>query len=86
MKIHIIGCSGSGKTYLARALAKRYDIPHVDLDDIQWDNSAAGGMYRGSSGHEASGDLSKSEFEGEENSESIRDYGEDDFFFKREYP
>lgn len=42
MKIHIIGCSGSGKTYLAEALAKRYDIPHVDLDDIQWDNSAAG--------------------------------------------
>ena len=40
MKIHIIGCSGSGKTYLANALAKKYNIPHFDLDDIQWDNNA----------------------------------------------
>ena len=40
MKIHIIGCSGSGKTYLANALSKKYNIPHFDLDDIQWDNSA----------------------------------------------
>ncbi len=38
MKIHIIGCSGSGKTYLAKALSKKYNIPHFDLDDIQWDN------------------------------------------------
>ena len=42
MKIHIIGCSGSGKTYLANALSKKYDIPHFDLDDIQWDNNAKG--------------------------------------------
>ena len=42
MKIHIIGCSGSGKTYLANALAKKYNIPHFDLDDIQWDNNAKG--------------------------------------------
>ena len=42
MKIHIIGCSGSGKTYLANVLAKRYNIPHFDLDDIQWDNNAEG--------------------------------------------
>ena len=42
MKIHIIGCSGSGKTHLARALSKKYQIPHFDLDDIQWDNSTAG--------------------------------------------
>ena len=40
MKIHIIGCSGSGKTYLANALSKKYNIPHFDLDDIQWDNNA----------------------------------------------
>lgn len=40
MKIHIIGCSGSGKTYLANALANKYNIPHFDLDDIQWDNNA----------------------------------------------
>lgn len=42
MKIHIIGCSGSGKTYLAKALSKKYNIPHFDLDDIQWDNNADG--------------------------------------------
>lgn len=42
MKIHIIGCSGSGKTYLAKALSKKYNIPHFDLDDIQWDNESNG--------------------------------------------
>lgn len=42
MKIHIIGCSGSGKTYLAKALSEKYNIPHFDLDDIQWDNDAEG--------------------------------------------
>ena len=42
MKIHIIGCSGSGKTYLAKALSEKYNIPHFDLDDIQWDNNANG--------------------------------------------
>lgn len=42
MKIHIIGCSGSGKTYLAKALSKKYNIPHFDLDDIQWNNNAQG--------------------------------------------
>ena len=40
MKIHIIGCSGSGKTYLAKALSEKYSIPHFDLDDIYWDNCA----------------------------------------------
>ena len=42
MKIHIIGCSGSGKTYLAKALSKKYNIPHFDLADIQWDNESDG--------------------------------------------
>lgn len=40
MKIHIIGCSGSGKSYLARALSEKHHIPHFDLDDLQWDNGA----------------------------------------------
>ena len=39
MRIRIIGCSGSGKTYLAKRLSKKYNIPNFDLDDIQWDNS-----------------------------------------------
>jgi len=40
VKIHIIGCSGSGKTYLAKKLSEKYNIPRFDLDDIQWDNTA----------------------------------------------
>ena len=40
MKVHIIGGSGSGKTYLANLLAQKYNIPHYDLDDLFWDNSA----------------------------------------------
>ena len=40
MKIHIIGGSGSGKTYLAENLSKKYGIRHYDLDDLQWDNDA----------------------------------------------
>ena len=42
MKIHIIGCSGTGKTYFAKVLSKKYNIPHFDLDDIQWDNNLDG--------------------------------------------
>lgn len=42
MKIHIIGCSGTGKTYLAKRLSEKYNIPHFDLDDIFWDNSTIG--------------------------------------------
>lgn len=42
MKIHIIGCSGSGKTYLAKKLSQKYNISSFDLDDIQWDNTHNG--------------------------------------------
>ena len=40
MKIHIIGCSGTGKTYFAKRLSNKYNIPHYDLDNIYWDNSS----------------------------------------------
>lgn len=40
MKIHIIGAPGSGKSFLADNLSKQFDIPHYDLDDLQWDNVA----------------------------------------------
>lgn len=40
MKIHIIGCSGTGKTYLAKKLSEKYKISHYDLDDIYWDNTS----------------------------------------------
>lgn len=39
MKIHIIGASGSGKTYLASKLASKYGISVHSLDDLFWDNS-----------------------------------------------
>lgn len=39
MKIHIIGASGSGKTYLAKKLASKYGISINSLDDLLWDNS-----------------------------------------------
>ena len=38
MKIRIIGNSGSGKSYLAKQLSKKYGITHYDLDEIVWDN------------------------------------------------
>lgn len=40
MKIHIIGGSGTGKSYLAEGLSGKYGVPHFDLDDLQWDNTA----------------------------------------------
>lgn len=40
MKIHIIGCSGTGKIYLAKKLSNKYNISHFDLDNIYWDNSS----------------------------------------------
>ena len=46
MKIHIIGCSGSGKTYFAKMLSDKYNIPHFDLDDIQWDTDKGYGFKR----------------------------------------
>lgn len=36
-KIYIIGTSGSGKSYLAQKLSKKYKVPHFDLDDIFWE-------------------------------------------------
>ncbi|MBN2351560.1 MAG: hypothetical protein JXD23_03250 [Spirochaetales bacterium] len=38
MKIHIIGPSGSGKSFMARKLSAETGIPVTELDDIFWDN------------------------------------------------
>ena len=40
MKIRIIGGPGSGKSFLAKELSKRYGIPHYDLDELFWKNEA----------------------------------------------
>lgn len=37
-KIQIIGTSGAGKTTLAEACAQVFDIPHIELDGIHWQN------------------------------------------------
>ena len=35
-RISIVGCSGSGKTTLGRDLARRLQVPAVDLDELIW--------------------------------------------------
>jgi adenylate kinase family enzyme len=37
MKIHIIGGSGSGKSYIATRLSARFELQVLDLDTIFWD-------------------------------------------------
>ena len=39
-RIHIIGGSGSGKSYIAAKLARHFGVPTYDLDDIFWDFAA----------------------------------------------
>ncbi|HLF03288.1 MAG TPA: hypothetical protein VI547_14995 [Anaerolineales bacterium] len=35
-RIAIVGKTGSGKTTLAREIARRIDAPHIELDSISW--------------------------------------------------
>lgn len=39
-RIHIIGASGSGKTYLGQKLSQATGYPLQDLDELKWNNSA----------------------------------------------
>lgn len=43
MKIHIIGPSGAGKTYLAQRLSEKCGIPSYELDDLFWNNEGYSG-------------------------------------------
>jgi adenylate kinase family enzyme len=36
MRVVIVGTSGAGKTTLARRLSRELDLPHVELDAINW--------------------------------------------------
>lgn len=40
-RIHIIGGSGSGKSYIAQKLSSQLNIETYDLDNIFWDNNSA---------------------------------------------
>ncbi|HBS46640.1 MAG TPA: hypothetical protein DEA91_23180 [Paenibacillus sp.] len=40
IRIHIIGGSGSGKSYIAELLSDKLHIPHYDLDNIFWDHQS----------------------------------------------
>jgi len=40
VKIHIIGGSGTGKSYIAEKISRKFGMKHYDLDDIFWDNVA----------------------------------------------
>ena len=45
-RIHIIGASGSGKTYLGQKLSQLLHLPLQDLDGIKWDNQGTYGVER----------------------------------------
>ena len=36
-RIVVVGSTGSGKTWLAKELSRRFDVPHVELDALNWD-------------------------------------------------
>jgi adenylate kinase family enzyme len=36
MRIVVVGTSGAGKTTLARRIASRLELPHIELDAINW--------------------------------------------------
>lgn len=35
-RVVIVGCSGSGKSTLAAALSQRWQVPHIELDELYW--------------------------------------------------
>ena len=36
-RVVVVGCTGSGKTTFARGIARLLDVPHVELDSLNWE-------------------------------------------------
>lgn len=36
-RIHVVGATGSGKTTLAKEIARTLNIPHIELDSLHWE-------------------------------------------------
>lgn len=36
-RVVIVGSTGSGKTTLARQLSRLFDVPHIELDSLNWE-------------------------------------------------
>jgi adenylate kinase family enzyme len=48
-RISVVGTTGSGKTTLARQIARHFQIPHIELDTLHWEPNwtpAAPEMFR----------------------------------------
>ncbi|MCR8656686.1 hypothetical protein [Paenibacillus endoradicis] len=45
IKIRIIGACGSGKSFIAKVLSKKYGINYYELDNLVWDKSAVNVRY-----------------------------------------
>ena len=41
MRIVVIGTPGAGKTTLARRIAGQLELPHIELDAINWQPAGA---------------------------------------------
>lgn len=54
MRIYIIGLPGSGKSTLAKLLARKFNLPHIDLDSIfiKYDNNMRTRYYIEDCNHE----------------------------------
>lgn len=38
-RISVVGTTGSGKTTLARQIAQKFQIPHIELDALYWESN-----------------------------------------------
>jgi adenylate kinase family enzyme len=59
-RIVVLGTTGAGKTAISRSLARRLDIPHVELDALRWDpdwTEVADDVFRDRVAHALAGEV-----------------------------